>query len=251
MLREGASIREKADMEEEKISSARILVVEDEEGIQELLRVALKRQGFEVRCESSVESAEPALQSWAPQLVILDWMLPGENGLAWCRALRRCEETQKLPIILLTARGEEGDRVHGLESGADDYLAKPFSPRELVARVNALLRRSYGNNSAGVVKLGELHVDLRAHRVYVKDVQLHLGPTEFRLLRLFVTNPDRVFSRDMLLDQIWGRQSFIEERTVDVHIRRLRRVLDEYGHAPLIETVRGEGYRCSAVVGDV
>ncbi|PKY10229.1 phosphate regulon transcriptional regulatory protein PhoB [Acidithiobacillus marinus] len=236
-------------MEEEKVSSARILIVEDEEGIQELLRVALQRHGFDVCCEGSVEAAESVLKSWAPQMIILDWMLPGENGVAWCRLLRRREETQKLPIILLTARGEEGDRVHGLESGADDYLAKPFSPRELVARVNALLRRSYGNHSAGVVKLGELQVDLRAHRVHVQDVQLHLGPTEFRLLRLFVTNPDRVFSRDMLLDQIWGQQSFIEERTVDVHIRRLRRVLEEYGHAHIIETVRGEGYRCTAVTG--
>ncbi len=238
-------------MEEEKVSSARILVVEDEEGIQELLRVTLQRHGFAIRCEGSVESAELALQNWSPQLVILDWMLPGENGLAWCRILRRREETQKLPIILLTARGEEGDRVHGLESGADDYLAKPFSPRELVARVNALLRRSYGDKSATQVKLGELQVDLRAHRVCVGEVQLHLGPTEFRLLRLFVTNPERVFSRDMLLDQIWGRQSFIEERTVDVHIRRLRRVLAEHGCAHIIETVRGEGYRCSAVGSDL
>ncbi|MCR2828844.1 phosphate regulon transcriptional regulator PhoB [Acidithiobacillus ferrooxidans] len=237
---------QKAGMDEDKVSS-RVLVVEDEEGIQELLRVTLQRNGFDVRCEGSVESAEAVLQTWGPQLLVLDWMLPGKNGLAWCRMLRRREETRKLPIILLTARGEEGDRVHGLESGADDYLAKPFSPRELVARVNALLRRSYGGTAAGRVRLGGLQVDLRAHRVYAGEVQVHLGPTEFRLLRLFVTNPERVFSRDMLLDQIWGRQSFVEERTVDVHIRRLRRGLEHHGYAQIIETVRGEGYRCSAL----
>ncbi|WP_298168583.1 phosphate regulon transcriptional regulator PhoB [Acidithiobacillus sp.] len=236
----------RAGMDEDKTSS-RVLVVEDEEGIQELLRVTLQRQGFEVHCEGSVESAEAVLLTWGPQLLVLDWMLPGENGLAWCRTLRRREETRKLPIILLTARGDEGDRVHGLESGADDYLAKPFSPRELVARVNALLRRSYGGTTASRVRLGALQVDLRAHRVYAGEVQIHLGPTEFRLLRLFVTNPERVFSRDTLLDQIWGRQSFIEERTVDVHIRRLRRELDHHGYAHIIETVRGEGYRCSAL----
>lgn len=248
MPRVGALDLQKAGMDEEKLSaSSRILVIEDEEGIQELLRVTLQRQGFDVRCEGSVESAESALLSWEPQLLVLDWMLPGENGLTWCRTLRRREETQKLPIILLTARGEEADRVHGLESGADDYLAKPFSPRELVARVNALLRRSYNGQSLGKIKLGGLLVDLRAHRVYAGDTQIRLGPTEFRLLRLFATNPDRVFSREMLLDQIWGRQSFIEERTVDVHIRRLRRGLEEYGYAHVIETVRGEGYRCSAL----
>lgn len=234
-------------MDEEKIPS-RILVIEDEEGIQELLRMTLQRQGFEVRCADCVEAAEAIMGEWEPQILILDWMLPGESGLGWCRSLRRREAYKKLPIILLTARGEEADRIHGLESGADDYLAKPFSPRELVARVNALLRRAYGEMTTSRLRLGELHLDLRAHRVYAGETEVHLGPTEFRLLRLFLANLERVFSRELLLDQIWGRQIYVEERTVDVHIRRLRRGLEKYGYAHIIETVRGEGYRCRGQV---
>ncbi|MEY2340627.1 phosphate regulon transcriptional regulator PhoB [Acidithiobacillus sp. IBUN Pt1247-S3] len=223
----------------------RILVVEDEEGIQELLRLSLQKHGFQVYCASSTEAAEDLLHDPTPHLIILDWMLPGESGIAWCRNLRRRDSLQSIPIILLTARGEEGDRVHGLESGADDYLAKPFSPRELVARVQALLRRSYGGLTPNRVRIGELNIDVKAHRVTLHDQLVTMGPTEFRLLRLFVTNPDRVYSRDALLDIIWGRQTYVEERTVDVHIRRLRRCLEKVSYAHIIETVRGEGYRCN------
>ncbi|WP_308388610.1 phosphate regulon transcriptional regulator PhoB [Acidithiobacillus sp. AMEEHan] len=223
----------------------RVLVVEDEEGIQQLLRLTLQKHGFAVSCAASVEAAEPLLHDAPPHVIILDWMLPGESGIAWCRNLRRRDKLQGVPIILLTARGEEGDRVHGLESGADDYLAKPFSPRELVARVQALLRRSYGGLSPNRVQIGELSIDVKAHRVTLNGYLVPMGPTEFRLLRLFVTNPDRVYSRDALLDIIWGRQSYIEERTVDVHIRRLRRCLEKVHYAHIIETVRGEGYRCN------
>ncbi len=226
-------------------NSYRILVVEDEEGIRELLRLTLEKQGHEVTAAPSVEAAEAFLQAGIPHLLILDWMLPGESGVAWCRSLRRRESLRTLPIILLTARGEEGDRVHGLESGADDYMAKPFSPRELVARVQALLRRSHGELMPSRLQVGDLHVDLRAHRVTVGDRPLSLGPTEFRLLRVFVSNPDRVYSREALLDLVWGRQAYVEERTVDVHIRRLRRSLETAEYADIIETVRGEGYRCN------
>lgn len=225
----------------------RILVVEDEEGIQELLRLTLQKHGFEVLCAASTEAAEDLLVDPAPHLIILDWMLPGESGIAWCRNLRRRDTLQGIPVILLTARSEEGDRVHGLESGADDYLVKPFSPRELVARVQALLRRSYGGFSPNRVRIGDLYIDIKAHRVLVQDQVVSMGPTEFRLLRLLVTNPDRVYSRESLLDLIWGRQTYVEERTVDVHIRRLRRCLESYSYAHIIETVRGEGYRCNPV----
>ncbi|WP_248885406.1 phosphate regulon transcriptional regulator PhoB [Igneacidithiobacillus siniensis] len=223
----------------------RILVVEDEEGIQELLRLSLQKHGFEVVCAASTEAAEDLLHDPAPHLIVLDWMLPGESGIAWCRNLRRRDSLQSIPIILLTARGEEGDRVHGLESGADDYLTKPFSPRELVARVQALLRRSYGGLTPNRIRIGALNIDIKAHRVTLQDQLVAMGPTEFRLLRLFVTNPDRVYSREALLDIIWGRQTYVEERTVDVHIRRLRRCLEKVGYAHIIETVRGEGYRCN------
>ena len=233
-----------SDLEQGK-TVYRILVVEDVEGIQELLRLSLQKQGFDVTCVASVEQAEEHLRDPMPHLIVLDWMLPGESGVAWCRSLRRAERTQSLPIIVLTARGEEGDRVHGLESGADDYLSKPFSPRELGARVQALLRRSYGGLTPTHVRIGELLVDIKAHRVTLDDELVGMGPTEFRMLRLFATNPDRVYSREALLDHIWGRQSFIEERTVDVHIRRLRRALAKVGYANIIETVRGEGYRCN------
>ncbi len=227
--------------------SFRILVVEDEEGIQELLHFTLEKQGFTVEMAASVEQAEEMLEISIPHLLVLDWMLPGESGLTWCRSLRRRDKMQTLPIILLTARGEEGDRVHGLESGADDYLVKPFSPRELVARVQALLRRSQGGLTPNRLQIGELHIDIKAHRVTLQGDPVAMGPTEFRLLRLFASNPDRVYSREALLDLIWGRQSYVEERTVDVHIRRLRRCLEKVQYAHIIETVRGEGYRCNPV----
>lgn len=233
-------------MEEKGEQPFRILVVEDESGIQELIRVSLVRQGYVVQCADSVETADPILKRWRPQLLILDWMLPGESGLAWCRTLRRDEDSEHLPIMLITARGEESDRVRGLESGADDYISKPFSPKEMVARVKAVLRRAYKGQDQRTLNLGILRLELQSHRVFVGSVELHLGPTEFKLLRFLMSHPERVFTRSTLLDRVWGQQVYVEERTVDVHIRRLRKALEPFGCENYIETVRGSGYRFRA-----
>ncbi|MEW5791850.1 MAG: phosphate regulon transcriptional regulator PhoB [Pseudomonadota bacterium] len=233
-------------MEEKAEQPFRILVVEDEPGIQELIRVSLVRQGYVVQCADSVETADPILKSWQPQLLILDWMLPGESGLAWCRTLRRDEDSEHLPIMLITARGEESDRVRGLESGADDYISKPFSPKEMVARVKAVLRRAYKGQDQRTLNLGILRLELQSHRVFAGSVELHLGPTEFKLLRFLMSHPERVFTRNALLDRVWGQQVYVEERTVDVHIRRLRKALEPFGCENYIETVRGSGYRFRA-----
>lgn len=227
----------------------RILVVEDEPGIQELVRVALTRQGYVVKCTESVELAAPLLKTWTAHMIILDWMLPGESGLNWCRSLRRSPEHQHVPVMLITARGEENDRVTGLDSGADDYISKPFSPKEMVARVKALLRRAYKDEDQFLLSQGPLRLDLQSHRVFVSGTELHLGPTEFKLLQFFMSHPERVFARSALLDRIWGQQVYVEERTVDVHIRRLRKVLEPFGCENYVETVRGAGYRFRANAG--
>ena len=219
------------------------LVVEDEPAIRELLRVNLADAGYEVRCVADAESAQRELASAVPNLMLLDWMLPGKSGLALARELRGEGRLRELPIIMLTARADEADKVAGLESWVDDYVTKPFSPRELKARIKSVLRRRMPERAEEPLAAGALRLDPMTHRVTAGDREVPLGPTEFRLLRYLLARPERVHSRAQLLDHVWGDGAWIEERTVDVHIRRLRRALEPFGHDVLIETVRGAGYR--------
>jgi two-component system, OmpR family, phosphate regulon response regulator PhoB len=223
-----------------------ILVVEDEPAIQELLRVNLEDAGFAVRTVADAESAMAQIKHALPDLLLLDWMLPGQSGLALARGLRGEARTRELPIIMVTARGEEADRVAGLEAWVDDYVTKPFSPRELKARIKAVLRRRAPEAAQEALSVGPLRLDPVTHRVTANDVQVQLGPTEFRLLKFLMARPERVHSRAQLLDQVWGDHVYIEERTVDVHIRRLRLALGPADCARMIETVRGGGYRLAA-----
>jgi two-component system phosphate regulon response regulator PhoB len=223
----------------------RILVVEDEQAIREMIGFALKKDDLQFEEVSDAEQALIAIASNPPDLLLLDWMLPGMSGVELARRLRREETTAHLPIILLTARSGENDRVHGLEVGADDYVTKPFSPRELIARVHAVLRRSQTVSDERPIRFDGLSLDPVGHRVEVDGEALNLAPTEFRLLHFFMSNPDRVYSRERLLDYVWGRGVFVEERTVDVHIRRLRKALTQRGYDRFIQTVRGAGYRFS------
>jgi two-component system phosphate regulon response regulator PhoB len=225
---------------------ATILVVEDEPAIQELIALNLETAGHHVLRACDAEQAASLVRHALPDLILLDWMLPGQSGAAFARQLRQDERTKPVPIIILTARGEERDKVAGLEAGADDYVTKPFSPRELLARIRAVLRRRAPQLSDEPTEIGGLRLDPATHRVAAKGRNLELGPTEFRLLRFLMTHPERVHSRSQLLDQVWGDHVFVEERTVDVHIRRLRKALEPTGHDRLIETVRGSGYRLSA-----
>jgi two-component system phosphate regulon response regulator PhoB len=223
----------------------RILVVEDEQPIREMVGFALKKAGLIFEEAADAEQALIAVASNPPDLMLLDWMLPGMSGIDLARRLRKDDITARLPIILLTARVEENDRVHGLEVGADDYIIKPFSPRELIARINAVLRRTQPGGEDQPIAFDGLTLDPVGHRVQVDDTPLNLAPTEFRLLHFFMNNPDRVYSREQLLDHVWGRGVFVEERTVDVHIRRLRKALTERRYDRFIQTVRGAGYRFS------
>ena len=226
--------------------SATILVVEDEPTIQSLIEVNLRRAGHTVQLASDAESARRMVQEALPDLVLLDWMLPGMSGVDFARQLRGDMRTRTLPIIMLTARAEEPDKVEGLEVGADDYVTKPFSPRELMARIKAVLRRHAPQATDDAVELGGLRLDPATHRVQAGGMEISLGPTEFRLLHYLMTHPERVHGRSQLLDQVWGDHVFVEERTVDVHIRRLRAALEPSGHDGLVQTVRGSGYRISA-----
>ena len=228
---------------------ATILIVEDEPAILELIAASLRRVGHRPVLAESVEQAQRCVEEALPDLVILDWMLPGVSGIEYARRLRAEARTRELPIILLTARSEERDKVAGLDAGADDYLTKPFSPRELEARINAVLRRRAPQAGADKIEIAGLCLDPSTRRVQGGDLTLDLGPTEFRLLHFFMTHQERVFNRTMLLDQVWGDHVFVEERTVDVHIRRLRAVLEATGHDRLIQTVRGSGYRFSSLPG--
>jgi len=223
-----------------------VLVVEDEPAIQELLRVNLVDAGYEVRAAVDAESAQRALKDALPTLLLLDWMLPGKSGLALAKELRGDTRTRELPIIMLTARTDEADKVAGLEAWVDDYVTKPFSPRELKARIRAVLRRRSPESAQEPLTAGRLRLDPATHRVTFDGNAVALGPTEFRLLRFLLARPERVHSRAQLLDQVWGDHVYIEERTVDVHIRRLRVALEPFGQEALIETVRGSGYRLSA-----
>ncbi len=220
-----------------------ILVIEDEPAIQELIAVNVEHAGYRVQRARTAEEAIALITDMIPDLLIIDWMLPGMSGLEFARKLRGDRRTKPIPIIMLTARAQERDKVEGLEAGADDYLTKPFSPKELLARIKAVLRRRAPERTDDAVEIAGLRLDPAAHRVSGDGRELELGPTEFRLLHFFMTHPERVYSRRQLLDRVWGDHVFVEERTVDVHIRRLRQALAPSGLDRVIETVRGSGYR--------
>jgi len=220
----------------------KVMVVEDEEPLGVLLRYNLEAEGYQVEVVTRGDEAEIRLQEHAPDLLVLDWMIPGTSGIELCRRLRMRPETQRLPIIMLTARGEESDRVRGLSTGADDYLVKPFSTPEFMARVKALLRRARPEVLSSVLKVGDIMLDREAHRVYRKKNEIKLGPTEFRLLEFMMRHPGRVFSRGQLLDNVWGETIYIDERTVDVHVGRLRKAVNTGRMPDVIRTIRGAGY---------
>lgn len=225
-----------------------VLVVEDEESIREMLTLVLEQADFTVQAAADAQIATALLEEKTPDLILLDWMLSGVSGVEWARRLKRSESCGEIPIILVTARGEEEDKVRGLDVGADDYITKPFSPRELIARIRAVLRRTGKFGRDGKIDMGGIVLDIEQHRVTVGGIELAVSPTEFRLLEFFLRHPGRVYSRTQLLDQVWGRSTYIEERTVDVHIRRLRKILAEHQREELIQTVRGFGYRFSEAI---
>lgn len=227
------------------MSSRQILVVEDERPIREMVAFGLRRAGFDVVEAEDTREARARMADRRPDLVLIDWMLPDMSGLELTRALKRDKETREVPVIMLTARAEEQDKINGLEGGADDYITKPFSPRELLARINAVLRRTASAAPGDVVVAGGMLLDSAGHRVTVGEATVPLGPTEYRLLSFFMMHPERVYSRSQLLDRVWGGNVYVEERTVDVHIRRLRKALEEFDCDKFIQTVRGAGYRFS------
>jgi two-component system, OmpR family, phosphate regulon response regulator PhoB len=222
---------------------SRILVVEDESAIAELISINLRHAGFEVTLAASATAAQYEVDRVLPDLVVLDWMLPGQSGVALARQWRGAARTKELPIIMLTARAEEGDKIAGLDAGADDYVTKPFSTNELLARIRAVLRRKAPEALDSAVEVGPLLLDPGTRRVSRDGTEVKLGPTEFRLLHFLMTHPERVHSRSQLLDRVWGDHVFIEERTIDVHVKRLREALERVQCARMIETVRGAGYR--------
>jgi two-component system phosphate regulon response regulator PhoB len=223
----------------------RILIVDDEPAIRDMVAFALRKAEYEPIQAGDAREAQAAIADRLPDLILLDWMLPGISGIELARRLRREGLTREVPIIMLTARGEENDRVSGLDAGVDDYVVKPFSSRELLARIKAVMRRTRGDAEDGSVALGGLRIDGAAHRVFAGDNAVTIGPTEYRLLHFFMTHPERVYSRAQLLDHVWGGNVYVEERTVDVHIRRLRKTLEPHRLEGLVQTVRGSGYRFS------
>ena len=222
----------------------RILIVEDEPAIAELIAVNLQHGGFEAIIAQDSVTAQRELDTALPDAILLDWMLPGQSGLSLARFWRKQERTKSIPIVMLTARGDETDKIAGLDSGADDYITKPFSTQEMLARIRAVLRRRAPEMASDCVSVGELMLDAATHRISFKNQELKLGPTEFKLLHFFMTHTERVHSRSNLLDKVWGDHVFIEERTVDVHVKRLREALGTAG--VMVETVRGAGYRLTA-----
>jgi len=230
--------------------SSTILVVEDEPAIQELIAVNLSFAGHKVLRASDIAQADTLIRAELPDLILLDWMLPGTSGVAFAKKLRSDERTRQIPIIMLTAKSTENDKIDGLEAGADDYITKPFSPKELVARIKAVLRRRAPQLTDDLAETAGLKLDPAMHRLTGNGRPLAIGPTEFRLLHFFMTHAERVFTRSQLLDQVWGDHVFVEERTVDVHIRRLRKALEPSGHDRHIETVRGTGYRFTKQIGE-
>ncbi|CAN5617033.1 phosphate regulon transcriptional regulator PhoB [soil metagenome] len=226
----------------------RILIVDDEPAIRDMVAFALRKGEYEPAHAGDAREAHEAIADRVPDLILLDWMLPGTSGLELARRWRREPLTRDVPIIMLTARGEENDRVGGLEAGVDDYVVKPFSARELLARIRAVLRRARDDDEDGSVRIGALRIDGAAHRVFAGDEPLQIGPTEYRLLHFFMTHPERVYSRSQLLDHVWGGSVYVEERTVDVHIRRMRKTMEQVQQDGMVQTVRGAGYRFSASV---
>ena len=228
------------------MSAKQILVVEDERPIREMIAFGLRRAGFEVREAADARAARAEVANRRPDMLLVDWMLPDTSGLEFTRALKRDRETRELPVIMLTARAEEGDKIAGLEGGADDYITKPFSPRELLARINAVLRRATPGDGTERIEIEGLVLDQSSQRVSAGEHTVALGPTEYRMLAFFMTHPERVYTREQLLDRVWGGNVYVEERTIDVHIRRLRKALEEFGYDRLVQTVRGSGYRFSS-----
>ncbi|MEO6518121.1 MAG: phosphate regulon transcriptional regulator PhoB [Pseudoxanthomonas sp.] len=223
-----------------------ILIVDDEPAIRDMVAFALRKGDFEPVHAGDAREAQNAIADRVPDLILLDWMLPGTSGLELARRWRKDAMTRDVPIIMLTARGEEHDRVGGLDAGVDDYVVKPFSSRELLARIRAVMRRSRDDDEDGSIAVGGLRIDGAAHRVFAGVSPVSIGPTEYRLLHFFMTHPERVYSRTQLLDHVWGGSVYVEERTVDVHIRRLRKTLEPHGVETMVQTVRGSGYRFSA-----
>jgi two-component system phosphate regulon response regulator PhoB len=233
---------------QENLVEQRVLVVEDEAAIRDMIAFALKRAGLQPMLAEDARMAQHLIAERLPDLILLDWMLPGASGLEYARRLRREELTREIPVIMLTARGEEDDRVLGLDAGVDDYIVKPFSTRELIARIRAVLRRTQPQGDGQTISLGGLTLDTLSHRVFAHERPVPLGPTEYRLLAFFMTHPERVYTRGQLLDNVWGSGVYVEERTVDVHIRRLRKSLEPCALEDYIQTVRGAGYRFSTTV---
>ncbi|MGL5287433.1 two-component system, OmpR family, phosphate regulon response regulator PhoB [Aeromonas sp. RU39B] len=223
----------------------RILVVEDEAPIREMLCFVLEQKGYEAIEAQDFEDGLAKVKEPYPELIVLDWMLPGGSGIQFIKQLKLDEVTRQIPVVMLTARGEEEDKVRGLEAGADDYITKPFSPKELTARLHAVMRRVSPTSIEEAIEVQGLRLDPLSHRVSVEERALDMGPTEFKLLHFFMTHPERVYSREQLLNNVWGTNVYVEDRTVDVHIRRLRKAIEETGHDRLIQTVRGAGYRFS------
>jgi len=227
------------------MSSIKVLVVEDEEAVREMLVMVLEQADMRVQSAVDTQQAAELLRREEPDLIVLDWMLPGVSGVEWAKRLKKDELYQELPVLMLTARGEVEDKLRAFNVGADDYVTKPFSPRELIARIHAILRRAGKLGKVAKITAGPLSLDPVEHRVTLAGAEVAISPTEYRLLEFFLTHPGKVYSRTQLLDQVWGRSTYIEERTVDVHIRRLRKILGEYSCEDLIQTVRGFGYRFS------
>lgn len=224
---------------------SKILIVEDEAAIREMLGYTLMKEGYACQEAADVEQARAIILNDRPDLVLLDWMLPGVSGIDYARRLRNDSDTRDIPIIMLTAKGEEADKVRGLDTGVDDYVTKPFSTKELLARLRAVLRRYAPEGQQGIIEIGGLVLDSDTYRVTANDQIIEISPTEFKLLHFFITHPERVYSRAQLLDHVWGQNIYVEERTVDVHIRRLRKTLEPFGYDKYIQTVRSVGYRFS------
>ncbi len=228
--------------------SAQILIVDDEAGIRQMLSFTLGGDGYACTEAGDTDEAQSALTNRRPDLILLDWMLPGISGVDFARRLKRDPRTSDIPVILLTAKGEEADKVKGLDSGADDYITKPFSTRELVSRIRAVMRRTSSLNAEKVIEAEGLKLDPVSHRITADDRPVEMGPTEYRLLAFFMSHQERAYSRTQMLDQVWGGNVYVEDRTIDVHIRRLRKALEPFGYDRFIQTVRGTGYRFSTRV---
>ena len=222
-----------------------ILLVDDEAAIRDMLSIALEAADYNVLQAENAQQAHASIIDRQPDLILLDWMMPGTTGLELLRRLKRDELTEKIPVIMLTAKAEEDSKISGLDAGADDYIPKPFSPRELISRVKAVLRRIGRQELKDIISVGEMHFDPQSHRVSINGEFINLGPTEYRLLQFFLTHQERVYSRDQILDYVWGGNVYLDERTVDVHIRRLRKAISVAGHENYVQTVRGAGYRFS------